>query len=341
MPSSGTTSRRRTRPPQRTCDPAHGAAASSGDRRRADRDEARTVDAATAAATTATRLPSTRYRSQRCRTADHGAEDDAGDAERPPRRQAASSTERRPPARHDAERRSRRRPEPHERAEGDDLGLTATSGAGRSRPATRSSGRPRCSTTAPSASRPTASAHAVASNGARRRRRARSSTTNAPTDELGEHEHHGQRRVGVRRPRRRTRGRRLACRPSSCGTSWSATVIDDGGAPGTSVASPCVAAIDGGDVDDRDGDRPVRARLHARRRLALGQAVAAHVALAHDAEALVERRHLVGTGQRAVAAADALVVEVRDDPGDGILLVRVDRAAVQAGRVDAVVAARR
>ena len=64
----------------------------------------------------------------------------------------------------------------------------------------------------------------------------------------------------------------------------------------------------------------------------------AHVALADDAERLVEDRHLVGAGERAVAAADAGVVEVADDPGDRVLLVGLGRAALQARRVDAVVA---
>ena len=49
-------------------------------------------------------------------------------------------------------------------------------------------------------------------------------------------------------------------------------------------------------------------------------------------------RHLVRAGEHAVLAADALVVEVLDDAGDRVLLVRVHRAAVQARRVEAVVA---
>ena len=49
-------------------------------------------------------------------------------------------------------------------------------------------------------------------------------------------------------------------------------------------------------------------------------------------------RDVVGTGQRAVLAAEALVVEVPDDPGDRVLLVGVHRAGRQAGRVEAVVA---
>src|SRR5262249_17837109 len=70
------------------------------------------------------------------------------------------------------------------------------------------------------------------------------------------------------------------------------------------------------------------------------QAVATEIALPHDAAIVVEPRHLVGTGERAVRATDALVVEVDHDPGDGILLVRVHRAAAQARGIDAVVARR-
>ena len=50
---------------------------------------------------------------------------------------------------------------------------------------------------------------------------------------------------------------------------------------------------------------------------------------------------VVRTGERAVLAAEALVVEMLDDPGDRVFLVGVDRAGVQAGRVEAVVARRR
>src|SRR4029078_8291181 len=88
----------------------------------------------------------------------------------------------------------------------------------------------------------------------------------------------------------------------------------------------------------RHGDGAMRTALHARRRLTDRQAVAAEVALADDAEVLVERGHLVGTRERAVAAADAGVVEVAADPGVGILLVGVGRAAVEASGLEAVVA---
>ena len=80
-----------------------------------------------------------------------------------------------------------------------------------------------------------------------------------------------------------------------------------------------------GHVDDVDRDRRGGAPLDARRRLTVGQAVGAHVALADDAEPAIEDRDLVGTREGAVAAADALVVEVADDAGDRVLLVGVGR----------------
>ena len=84
----------------------------------------------------------------------------------------------------------------------------------------------------------------------------------------------------------------------------------------------------------------MRAGLDARRGLAGREPVAAHVALADDALARVKLGDVVRAGERAVLAAEALVVEVLDDPGDRVLLVGVDRAGVQAGRVEAVMARR-
>src|SRR5262245_51954754 len=72
-------------------------------------------------------------------------------------------------------------------------------------------------------------------------------------------------------------------------------------------------------VDDLDRDRLVGARLYAGGRFTRRQSVAAHVALADDAALAVELRHLVRTGEHAVLAADALIVEVADDAGGRIL----------------------
>ena len=49
-------------------------------------------------------------------------------------------------------------------------------------------------------------------------------------------------------------------------------------------------------------------------------------------------RHVVRAGQRAVLAAEALVVEMLDDAGDGILFVGIHRAGDHARRLEAVVA---
>ena len=90
---------------------------------------------------------------------------------------------------------------------------------------------------------------------------------------------------------------------------------------------------------DRDG--AVRTRLHARRGLPVGEPVAAHVALADYPLGAAVLRRLVGTGERAVLAAEALVVEVLDDAGDRVLLVGLHRTRVHAGGIQAVVAGRR
>src|SRR5207237_4816955 len=91
-------------------------------------------------------------------------------------------------------------------------------------------------------------------------------------------------------------------------------------------------------IDHLNRDRAIRAALHARRGFAFVESTAAHVAFADDAALPVVDRHLVWAGQRAVAAADALVIQVDDDARHRILLVGVDGAPLQAGRVDAVVA---
>ena len=89
---------------------------------------------------------------------------------------------------------------------------------------------------------------------------------------------------------------------------------------------------------DRDG--AVRTRLHAGRGFSLDQPVAAHVALADDALGTAVLGRLVGAGQRAVLATEALIVEVLDDARDGVLLVGLHRTRVHAGRVQAVVTCR-
>ena len=66
----------------------------------------------------------------------------------------------------------------------------------------------------------------------------------------------------------------------------------------------------------------------------------AHVALAHDAARRGILRHVVGAFQDAVAATDALVIEVADDAGDGVFVVGQHRTAFETAGLDAVVAGR-
>ncbi len=82
----------------------------------------------------------------------------------------------------------------------------------------------------------------------------------------------------------------------------------------------------------------MRAGLDASWSLARGQPVAAHVALANDALTRVELGRIVRAGQRAILAAEALVVEVPDNSRERVLFVGVDRAGVEAGRIEAMMA---
>ncbi len=82
----------------------------------------------------------------------------------------------------------------------------------------------------------------------------------------------------------------------------------------------------------------MRARLDARRRLAHRQPVTAHVALADNSLARVVFGGIVRTGERAILAADALIVEMADNSGVRVFLVGVNRTGVEARRVQAVVA---
>ena len=160
--------------------------------------------------------------------------------------------------------------------------------------------------------------------------------------QLRQHEHDDQRRVGVLGLDRGSGP--PAGRSSTAGGSTgsgSSAGCSPGRARSAGNRSPRRSRRRLGAIDDPDADRLVRAGLDARRRLADLEPIAAHVALADDPLARVELGGVVGAGERAVLAAEALVVEVLDDPRDRVLLVGIDRAGVQAGRVEAVVAGRR
>ena len=91
-------------------------------------------------------------------------------------------------------------------------------------------------------------------------------------------------------------------------------------------------------VDDGDADGLAGAGLDAGRGFAGGQAIAAHVALAHDSQRRIVLRHFVRAFEHAILAADALIIEVPDDAGRGIFFVSEHRATRQATRIDAMMA---
>jgi hypothetical protein len=93
-----------------------------------------------------------------------------------------------------------------------------------------------------------------------------------------------------------------------------------------------------GDIHDANANRLVGTGLNAGRCLSDRQPVGAHVALPYDPMSLVVFRDLIGASQSAIATADALVVEMSHDPGDGVLFVGVRRAGRETTGFDAVVA---
>jgi hypothetical protein len=82
------------------------------------------------------------------------------------------------------------------------------------------------------------------------------------------------------------------------------------------------------------------AGLRAGRRFADGEPLTAHIAFADDAFGAVVLGHVVRASQRAIAAAEALIVEMADDAGERIFLVSIDRARLHASRLQAVMAGR-
>src|SRR5262249_27576573 len=69
--------------------------------------------------------------------------------------------------------------------------------------------------------------------------------------------------------------------------------------------------------------------------------VGAHVTLPNDAPFFRIFRHVIGTLQNAILAADALIIEMPDNSGERVFVVSVDRATVHASRIDAMVTRRR
>lgn len=87
-----------------------------------------------------------------------------------------------------------------------------------------------------------------------------------------------------------------------------------------------------------DGDGFGGAGLNAGGGFAIGEALVAHVAFADDAAFFRIFGDVVGALEDAVFAADALIIEMADDAGVGFLFVSADGTAIEAFRVEAVVA---
>ena len=94
-------------------------------------------------------------------------------------------------------------------------------------------------------------------------------------------------------------------------------------------------------IDDLDFDGGLGAGVDAGRLKAVREAAVAHVAFADDAALWVELRDRVGAVPDAVLAADAGVGGVKDDSGDGVFGIGIDRAALDAVGAEAMVAAHR
>jgi hypothetical protein len=94
-------------------------------------------------------------------------------------------------------------------------------------------------------------------------------------------------------------------------------------------------------VDNSNGNGLARASLNASWRLTGSEAALAHVAFPHDASTVRKLRNVVGTFHDAVAASDALVVEMANNSGDGIFFVGKHGTTVEAARIKAMMAGRR
>ena len=94
-------------------------------------------------------------------------------------------------------------------------------------------------------------------------------------------------------------------------------------------------------VDDRDADRFMGTRLFARGCFANRQALMTHVAFSNNTFRLAVNRNFVRTHQSTILASDAPVIQVTDDAGRSVLLVRLHRAARQTCRFQTVMAGSR
>ena len=78
--------------------------------------------------------------------------------------------------------------------------------------------------------------------------------------------------------------------------------------------------------------------MHAGGGFAFGEALVTHVALPNNPAFFGILGDIVGTLEDAIGTTDALVIEMADDAGVGVLFISTDRAAVHAAGVLTVVA---
>jgi hypothetical protein len=90
--------------------------------------------------------------------------------------------------------------------------------------------------------------------------------------------------------------------------------------------------------DELNANRFMRTGLNASRSFPCGESADAHVALPDDPQPLGVFRHVIRAFQNAVLAADALIIKVSDNSGADILFVGTHRTALQASRLEAMVA---
>ena len=100
-----------------------------------------------------------------------------------------------------------------------------------------------------------------------------------------------------------------------------------------------VVGTPGQHVDDLDLDGRFGAGVDAGGFEAVGKAAVAHIAFADHAALRVELRNGVRAVPHAVLAADAGIGGVQHDAGDRIFGVGIDRAALEAVGIEAMVAA--
>lgn len=150
--------------------------------------------------------------------------------------------------------------------------------------------------------------------------------------DLGEDEHEGERPVSG------LRGELGLVGWPDCGRDLAANVAGGGKGDirGGSTGEKVVFSAEGGGVDLDDGNRLGGAGLHAGGSFAFRQTLVAHVTFANNATFVGVFRDVVRALENAILAADALVVEVTDDPGVGLLFVGADGAAVHALWFEAV-----